>query len=104
MSMTIRSTFAILFLFFTFALCKRETDNYESRGTITGPDFRDCACCGGWYIKIDTTVYEFDSLPNSSNIDLQKDTYPIYVKLNWQLSERLPCPDKWIIITRIRKE
>jgi hypothetical protein len=102
--MRIKPGTAILLIVFLLTLCKREPDNYESKGTIIGPDLRDCACCGGWYIKIDTTEYEFDSLPNETDIDLLKDTFPIKVKLDWELSDRMPCPYKWVIITRIIKE
>ena len=102
--MGIKYIAAILLLAFGLTLCQRETDNYKSKGTIIGPDLRDCACCGGWYIKIDTTEYEFDSLPKNTNIDLQRETFPINVKLDWQLSDQLPCPDKRVIIIRIMKE
>ena len=102
--MRMRNVAGILLLVFGLTLCQKGTDNGKSRGIITGSDLRDCACCGGWYIKIDTTVYEFDSLPKNTNIDLEKETFPIYVKLDWQLSDRLPCPEKWITITWIKKE
>jgi hypothetical protein len=95
---------AILILAFSMILCQKGTDNYRSEGIILGPDFRDCACCGGWYIKIDTTEYEFDTLPQNTDIDLQGDPFPINVKLDWQLSSRIPCPDKWVVITRIKKD
>jgi hypothetical protein len=48
--------------------------------------------------------YEFDTLPHKTNIDLESDPFPINVKLDWQLSDRLPCPYKRIIIARIVKE
>jgi hypothetical protein len=90
-------------LMFGLTLCQKETDKYKSRGTILGPDLRDCVCCGGWYINIDTAEYEFDMLPENTNIDLAKDEFPISVKLDWQLSNRLPCPYKWVTISRISK-
>lgn len=102
--MRIKTVTGLLLLLLTLALCKKETDNYQSKGTIIGPDLRDCACCGGWLIKIDTTEYSFDSLPGDTDVDLQKDTFPIKVKLDWHLSDKPPCPNKWIIITRIKKE
>jgi hypothetical protein len=102
--MRIKYFVAIILLAFSLTLCQKGKDNPESRGIITGPDLRDCACCGGWYITIDTTDYEFDSLPVNSNIDLGKETFPVYVKLDWQLSDRLPCPYKRIEIARIMKE
>ena len=102
--MRIKTVAGILLIFISLTLCQKGKDNPESKGIITGPDLRDCACCGGWYITIDTTAYEFDSLPVNSKIDLGKETFPIHVKLDWQLSERLPCPVKWITISWIMKE
>ena len=102
--MRIKTVAGILLLIFGLTLCQKGEDNLKSSGIITGPDLRDCACCGGWYVTIDTTDYEFDSLPVNSNIDLGKETFPVYVKLDWQLSDRLPCPEKWITITWIKKE
>ncbi len=76
----------------------------NSTGVITGPDLRMCICCGGWYIQIDQTTFEFDSLPLNSNIILQKDPFPIAVQLDWQLSDVSGCPDKRIIIHKITKD
>jgi hypothetical protein len=102
--MKIKYLAVILLLAFGLIHCHKGADNYQSKGTMIGPDFRDCVCCGGWYIMIDTTEFEFESLPEDTNIDLQRDTFPINVKLDWQLSDKMPCPYKWVIITRIIKE
>ncbi len=91
----------LLILILTVTFCGK--DIYLSQGTITGADIRMCACCGGWFIKIDTTTYEFDSLPLNSGIDLQKETFPLNVKLDWDLSGREACPNKYITIIRISK-
>jgi hypothetical protein len=100
----IRMISAITMMIFGFICCHKEDNNgYQSHGKITGPDIRMCACCGGWYIEIDSTTYEFDSLPDKT-INLQKDTFPIFVKLNWQLSGKIACPSKRIIIQKIAKE
>ena len=87
-----------------FSFCHRESDDFMSHGTITGPDVRDCACCGGWYIEIDTVVYEFDALPENSGIALDKETFPLKAKLDWKLSDKIACPNKRIDIQRIKKE
>ena len=55
-------------------------------------------------IQIDNVTYEFDTLPAGSTIDLQKETFPIMVKLDWQLSTKSACPDKKIDILRIVKQ
>jgi hypothetical protein len=90
--------------FSLFLLCceKGSTVNYLSKGTITGPDLRLCICCGGWQIVVDNQTYNFDHLPIDSPIDLEHETFPIAVDLDWQLSEKIKCP-KWIDIYRIKK-
>jgi len=87
-----------------FICCNQDNSNFSSKGIITGPDIRMCACCGGWYIQIDSVTYEFDTLPVNSDIDLQKETFPFFVKLDWQLSDKGACPDKRITVQRIIKE
>jgi hypothetical protein len=88
-----------------FICCNQENSNvFISKGIIIGPDIRMCACCGGWYIQIDSTTYEFDTLPVNSDIDLQKETFPLFVKLDWQLSDKGGCPNNRITVQRIIKE
>lgn len=95
----------VCIILFGFLYCRKEDSHiYKSDGIITGPDIRMCACCGGYYIQIDTVTYEFNSLPDNSDIDLQKETFPLAVKLDWQLANLTGCPDPKIIIQRIRKE
>jgi hypothetical protein len=95
--------FTIIFLA-GMSFCRKEMDKYDSHGVILGPDFRDCVCCGGWYIVIDTTEYEFDALPETSAIDLINENFPLAVKLDWQLNARPACPYKRIDILRIARE
>lgn len=92
------------FLFVIICCHKENSDDFKSKGIITGPDFRMCACCGGWFIQIDSTIYEFDKLPDNSKINLDTESFPVYVKLDWQLSDLTGCPDKKITIQRIKKE
>ena len=88
--------------------CREDNDNhkdYKSTGKIIGPDLRMCPsiCCGGYNIQINNLLYKFESIPNNSNINLQKDTFPIFVKLDWQLSQKYEgC--QVITIQRITKE
>jgi hypothetical protein len=82
---------------------KGNINDYQSNGKITGPDPGICICCGGWHIVIDSVTYNFDSVPARSNINLLKETFPVLVKLDWQLSGPGHCP-KWITIQRIIKE
>lgn len=94
----------ICLIVFGACCCRKENGHdYESIGIITGQDPRMCPspCCGGWFIKIDSLTYEFDSLPDNSNIDLAKETFPLVVKLDWQLSNIDGCPNKMITVQRI---
>ena len=87
-----------------FTYCHKESsDNFESIGTITGQDMRMCPspCCSGWFINIGSLTYEFDSLPAGSAINLEEATFPLVVKLDWQLSNTTECPNKRITIQRI---
>jgi hypothetical protein len=79
-----------------------DNTNYKSSGVIIGADLRMCICCGGWKIIIDSVTYNFDSIPSSSNFTLQKRTFPIPVKLDWEL-KNAGCPN-WITVQRITKE
>ncbi|MDO5988041.1 hypothetical protein Q4Q39_11560 [Flavivirga amylovorans] len=86
-----RKIFLIITLCSLFLSCKNDDDStkiqYESTAIIKGQDLTLCACCGGWVIEIDdiTPDYRFEMLPENSNIDLQKATFPINVKLNWEV-------------------
>jgi hypothetical protein len=92
-------------LFIALICCHKEnSSDYKSSGLITGPDVRMCACCGGWFIQIDSTTYEFDTLPDNSKINLETESFPIYVKLDWQLAGSTACPANKIIIKRIKKD
>ena len=105
--MKYKSILGIGLIIFRFTYCQKErSDNYKSIGTITGQDVRMCPspCCSGWFIGIDSLTYEFDTLPSSSNINLEKETFPLVVKLDWQLSDTPGCPNKRIKIQRIAKE
>jgi hypothetical protein len=78
-------TIRIIFLVFIMIACSKEDDGYRSVGTITGIDGTMCGCCGGWIINIDSGQYLIDSMPKNSGIDLSNETFPITVKLDWQL-------------------
>lgn len=98
----------ILIGFFVVSSCKDETistgnNQYKSTGLITHADFRECMCCGGWFIKIDTNTYRFYNLPDSSNMNLDKETLPLQVELDWKFPVS-PCMDDLITVIRIRKK
>ena len=103
MKKSIYITSALIILIITTISCSRDKADFQSIGIITGPDYRECTCCGGWFIDISDTTYNFDNLPASSNIDLSMATFPITVKLDWSLGRT--CGDiQYIDIIRIVKE
>ncbi len=96
----------LIFLTLTITLltltgCRKEIE-YQSSGIITGPDYRMCPCCGGWFIEIGENTYRFDRLPENSDIDLQNETYPISVKLNYAV-EGCGCLGDEVVIGNIMK-
>lgn len=93
----------ILVLLVSIISCKKE-DNSLSIGQITGFDFRKCAspCCGGFYIKIDTTTYRALDLPENSQLNLSNESLPLTVELRWKKVEN-SCSDDQITIEFIRK-
>jgi hypothetical protein len=87
---------------FIFIGCQiNNTDNLPYNGIITGLDLRACPCCGGYFIKIDSTTYDFTSLPPNANFTLENATFPIYVNLDWR-PDTTSCGN-YIDITRIEK-
>lgn len=93
-------TVVFILLILSFISCKKDLE-YNDSGLITGPDPRDCICCGGFFIEIGDSTYNFDHLPYSSNIDLVTASFPIFVNLDWQYDRK--CGDiQYILITRIR--
>ena len=98
------SSIAILLVVSLFLTnCRHNPDDiYQSTGVITGPDYRMCACCGGYFITIDTNTYDFDTVPSNSGINLQQDTFPIDVELDWQMNTVTACTGR-IVINRIKR-
>ena len=87
----------------SLAMCSKREYPYMSDGIITGQDIRMCACCGGWFITIDSTNYLFNSLPTDSGMDLLNETFPVSVKLDWKVTDGA-CLNNTITILRVRKE
>jgi Zn-finger nucleic acid-binding protein len=54
-------------------------------GVLTGFDLAMCPCCGGVFIDIGDTTYRINSIPASSSIDLQNDSFPINVELTYTM-------------------
>ena len=71
---------------------------------ITGSDARTCVCCGGLMITFngETRPYTGDFKLIENGVDLgitEKDTFPVYVKVDWKVDTTNSC--NHIIITRI---
>jgi hypothetical protein len=93
----------IVFILFIMIACTKENDNYKSVGTITGIDYRMCVCCGGWIIYIKDVRHLIDSMPKNSSLNLAEETFPITVKLDWQLVSNGCGAFNGITVQRIKK-
>jgi hypothetical protein len=91
-----------IFLIIGFSSCTEDENNYMNNGTITGVDFRECACCGGYFIDIKDSTYRFFDLPGGSDVNLQNPIFPIYVKLDWAEADTVCLGDE-IKVLRIEK-
>jgi len=91
----------VLILMITSSGCEKE-EVWMDHGTITGPDFRKCMCCGGWFINIKKEQYRFYKLPKGSDLDLTTESFPIEVQLNWE-KDTTACMGDEIIIKEIKK-
>ncbi len=92
----------IVFLVFVIIACTKESD-FKSLGTVTGIDGTMCGCCGGWIINVDNGRYLIDSMPKNSGIDFSKETFPVTVKLDWQLVSNGCSIFGRITVQRIKK-
>lgn len=104
MGLNYKTTIGILlFSLLIVSACKKDRNTWQSEGTITGPDIRACVCCGGYFIEIGDSTYNFDSLPSTSRINLEHTDFPVSVNLNWTYGRN--CGGiRYIVITRIEKQ
>ena len=96
-------TIRIIFFLFTMISCTKENNDFKSVGTITGIDPTMCACCGGGIIIIEDVRYLIDSMPDDSNLNLAKETFPVTVKLDWLLVSNGCSAFNRITVQRIKK-
>lgn len=92
-----------IFLITIMIACTKENEDYKSVGKVTGVDLTMCGCCGGWIIYIEDIRYLIDSMPKNSDINLATETFPITVKLDWQLVSTGCSAFNRIKVQRIRK-
>lgn len=102
-----------IFLLLTAALflsqrCRKveKLDPDTSDAVITGFDFSECGCCGGFIVNIiNNPPYSNDflarELPAGSGINSGAD-FPVYVKIEWH-ADTTEC-ERRIIITKLLKK
>lgn len=82
--------------------CKNDDLGYCSdRGVITGVDYRECACCGGWFIDIGDEELRAVSLPPAFVESFDLEDLPLPVFLEWSRVED-PCLGDEIEVECIR--
>lgn len=94
-----KTLLSILLLVALFSAC-REDQCYQDSGTIIGPDYRKCMCCGGWFIRIDKDTLRFHQVPEGSNVNLTDEKYPVNVYLDWHYPDP-QCMRDEIVVTRM---
>lgn len=65
-------------------------------GVITGFDPRDCACCGGLLISLNSnstelfsdSTYQIDHVPGNFSID-NNTVFPVFIRLDYQRTNAL---------------
>ena len=97
-----RGIFASILIMLLLSSGCGEEEVWMDQGTITGADFRKCMCCGGWFINIKKEQYRFYKLPKGSGIDLQSESLPLEVQLNWE-QDTTACMGDEILIKEIEK-
>lgn len=89
------------------ASCSSGSDpEFSSRGVLLNgrPAVCDTICCDGWHITIEGVRYRFLAMPPEHSIDLENETFPLNVRLDWRKAQNeSPCTDE-IVVTSIRKE
>jgi hypothetical protein len=102
------SSIVVVFLIFSLLACEKNKE-YMGEGVITGFDVRDCACCGGLLINLNSSsielysdsTYQIDDVPQDFDIDNESD-FPIFIKLDYSRNGK-KC-GKTIDILRFEKK
>ena len=99
-----KKTLAILFLVCTlFVAGCEKNEKYDSTGTITAADMALCACCGGYFIKINEELYRFEKTELPLGFTFSDEQLPIKVELNWKLKADACTGFQWISISKIKR-
>lgn len=97
-----KTIFVGILLIIGILSCTEDENMFMSNGVITDIDFRECSCCGGFFIDINDSTYRFFTIPEGSNLSLENPVFPIYVKLDWAKADTLCLGDE-IKVLRIEK-
>jgi hypothetical protein len=90
-------TISTLILLILLTTCnKKQESTYMGEGVITGYDPRDCACCGGVLINLNSSstemftdsTYQIDKVPENFNINVNSN-FPIFIRLDYQYTGAL---------------
>ncbi len=73
----------ILGMFLSLFACKKTAIAPADEGTVFTKDLALCACCGGFFIKINNDTMRFYKFPDGTGIS---DTTPLpyRIRLDWQ--------------------
>ena len=100
---------AILFsasIFLYSACCEHDDDDdagyCSEEGIILSPDFRDCACCGGWFIEIGNDTLRANNLPQEFVASFDFSDLPLPVYLEWSTADPLCLGDE-ILVPCVRR-
>ncbi len=93
----------LLFLLTTsFLLSACDKKDSYTKATVTGFDYTLCACCGGYYVKINDET--FRATQYVENGILNTDAFPIEVRIKYNtIDDKCGMDDKQIKITAIKK-
>jgi len=89
---------AVVFAMMMLCGCTKDSHGLQE-GMITGPDLRECVCCGGWFILVEGSRYRFYEVPETSNIDLQNESFPLRVELRWKQDPQACTGDEILILS-----
>ena len=98
-----KKIFYIIILLFGCLSCSVQEHEFESDGIITGIDDRECSCCGGYFIEIGDSTHRFETIPPGTNLKLENQDFPIFVKLDWH-EDPNACLGDEIIVERIEEQ
>ncbi|MBC8343337.1 MAG: hypothetical protein ISR55_05800 [Bacteroidetes bacterium] len=90
--------FFILYILIAVSCSKDKPVVFD--GVISGPDMRKSVCCGGWFIEVEGETFRFLAVPDDCNIDLNQESFPLQVGVNW-IKEAESCPGDEINLTRL---